>query len=73
MSTRQKQPDGAAATTVQVLGFVGETVENKISHPIVRDVGGQDNTHLRDVTATKDRNLIYVADTSNQDQAEDAE
>ena len=72
MSTRQKQPDAAAATTVQIIEVDGETVENKISHPVMRDVGDQDNTHLRDVTTTKENDLIYVADTSNQDEAEDA-
>ena len=72
MSTRQKQNNAAAATTVQITDVDGETLEKRVPHPIVRDVGGQDNAHLRDVTTTKENDLIYVADTSNQDEAEDA-
>ena len=37
--------------------FDGETVENKISHSTVQDVRGQNKTHLRDVTATKQQTI----------------
>ena len=32
-------------------------MENKISHAIVRDAGGQDKTHLLDVTTTKEQTI----------------
>ena len=63
-NSRQSQPDAAAATTVQILGFLDETVENKISHSIVQDVGGQDKTHLRDVTATKEQTVQSTLPTA---------
>ena len=34
------------------------------SHPIVRDVGGQDKTHLRDVTATEEQTIRSTLPTA---------
>ena len=53
-----------SATTLQILAFLDETVENKISHSIVRDVGGQDKTHLRHVTATKEQTVQSTLPTA---------
>ena len=53
--------------------FDGETVENKIPRSTVQDVRGQNETRLRDVTNYEEANdPIYVADSSDQDELEDA-
>ena len=44
--------------------FDGETVENKISHSTVQDVRGQNKTHLRDVTATKQQTIRSTLPTA---------
>ena len=57
---------------VQIIDVDGETVESEISHSIVREGGrpGQDAPPRRHSEETYD--LIYIADTSSQDEAEDA-
>ena len=44
--------------------FDGETVKNKISHPTVQDVRGQNKTHLRDVTTTKEQTIRSTFSTA---------
>ena len=44
--------------------FDGETVENKISHSTVQDVRGQNKTHLRDVTSTKEQTIQSTLPTA---------
>ena len=52
---------------------LNETVKNNNSHPTVQDVKGQNKTHLRDNTTTEEANdEIHLADSSDQDELEDA-
>ena len=71
VKTSQKQSDAAAATSPDQQ-FDDETVENEISHSTVQDVRGQNKTRIRDVTTTRANDPIYVADSSDQDELEDA-
>ena len=64
MSTRQKQPDAAAATTVQINSLMARQWRTRPRIPTVQDVRGQDKTHLRDVTATKEQTIRSTLPTA---------
>ena len=70
MSTRQKKPDVAAATTVQMNSSMASGEQDLVFHRTGRERPGQDAPPRRQYEETDD--LINVADNSNHDELEDA-
>ena len=61
MSTRQKQPDASAATSVQI-SSVAAREQDLAFHRAGRE--RQDKTHLREVTATKEQTIRSMLPTT---------